>query len=76
MPSSLFRIPLSRFFKTCNNTRHYNYDGLLKLNLSCCNIKDISEIEGLDSLSDLWFLGLYINQITEIKGLAITKTIL
>lgn len=31
------------------------HKGYLSLNLSRMNIKDISEIEGLDSLTNLWF---------------------
>jgi hypothetical protein len=42
---------------------------LLTLDLSGKKIKDISEIEGLDTLTDLQVLNLSDNQIVEIKGL-------
>jgi hypothetical protein len=42
---------------------------LLTLDLSGKGIKDISEIEGLETLSDLQVLNLSDNQIVEIKGL-------
>ncbi len=41
----------------------------ISLDLSKMNIKDISDIKGLESLTNLKLLNLGGNQITEIKGL-------
>ena len=43
--------------------------GLLTLNLLGEGIKDITEINGLEALTELQVLNLSKNQITEIKGL-------
>lgn len=51
-------------------------EGILTLDLSGKEIKDISEISGLEALTDLQILKLSNNQIGEIKGLETLKNLL
>jgi len=57
----------SQFVKVFGKKIKVNANGLLYLSLM--NIKDISDVKGLDSLSNLKELFLDGNKITEIKGL-------